>query len=393
LKIAWFANIDFQEGNAANSRIRAFANGLKKNDHQVFLFILSSTLFNSSGTNKKNKGFFNGIYFNYLSGNVLRPKSFIGRALLYQKAIFNACVLLLKKRNYFDVVFLYNPRLLFFAPIYLFSKILRIPVVIEKTELEESFNSPKLLHKIIRLTDRLDAKFYKFFCKGLIVISDNLFNHYKHYVPEKIITKIPAVVDLKRFENIESKIKTNTIGYLGSFAPKDNVGGILKAFKKSLTINPDLKLNLIGFNPNPQLTSQLIHSLNLEAHVHQTGMVSYEEIPKKLNACDLLILNRSGDPYSHFGFPTKLTEYLATGIPVICSKVGNISNFLEHNVSCYFIEPDNYEELSDAILRRYYHYEEFNIIGETGKKMAKTYFDYKLYVPIIESILLEASNK
>ena len=55
MRIAWFANIDFQEGNAANSRIRAFANGLKDNGNQVFLFFLSSTVFNSNQINKKNE--------------------------------------------------------------------------------------------------------------------------------------------------------------------------------------------------------------------------------------------------------------------------------------------------------------------------------------------------
>ena len=70
MRIAWFANIDFQEGNAANSRIRALAKGLKKNGNQVFLFFLTPTIFNSNKINKKNKGFFDGLYFNYLSGSV-----------------------------------------------------------------------------------------------------------------------------------------------------------------------------------------------------------------------------------------------------------------------------------------------------------------------------------
>ena len=394
MKIAWFANIDFQEGNAANSRIRAFAHGLKKNDHQVFLFLLSSTHFNSGGTNKKNKGFFNGIYFNYLSSSVLRPNSFIGRTFLYQKALFNACLLLFKKRNYFDVVLLYNPRLVFFAPIYLFSKILRIPVVIEKTELEASFKSSNPLHKILQFTDKLDARFYKYFCKQLIVISDKLFDHYKVYLPQTIITKIPAVVDLQRFEDSgKNKNKLFTVGYLGSFAPKDNINGILKAFQKSLNNIPNLKLSLIGYDPNSQITSKSINSLKLGPYVNQTGLIKYDEVANKLYECDLLLLNRSGDSYSHYGFPTKLTEYLATGIPVICSNVGNISTYLEHNISAYFVEPDNYEELGTAIIERYTRYEEFNNLGENGKKMAETYFDHNLFVPVLESILMKALKK
>ena len=136
MRIAWFSNIDFQEGNAANSRLRALANGLKENGTQVFLLFLSSTIFNSNKINKKSKGFFDGIYFNYLSDSVLRSPYLLIRFLSYTKAIISSSILLIKKRNHFDIILIYSPRLLFFGHIYLLAKLLKIPLILEKTELD-----------------------------------------------------------------------------------------------------------------------------------------------------------------------------------------------------------------------------------------------------------------
>ena len=40
------------------------------------------------------------------------------------------------------------------------------------------------------------------------------------------------------------------------------------------------------------------------------------------------------------GFPTKLGEYLATGKPVCVTKVGEITVYLEDNVSAFLAEPE-----------------------------------------------------
>lgn len=392
MRIAWFANIDFQEGNAANSRIRALANGLKANGNQVFLFFLSPTIFNANGINKKAKGFFDGIYFNYLSGTVLRNPYLIIRMLSYFKSICCSSWLLIKKRNHFDVIFLYSPRFIFFAHIYFLAKLLRIPLIIEKTELEQITKTDRLFHKLISYTDRLDAHIFKYFCNHLIVISDKLKIHYSRFLPPSKITLIPIIVDLKRFETIDGSgfFPSHTIGYLGSFASKDGVHGIIKSFKNALEYIPNLKLKLIGFNPNKKDTNLELKKNQLNGQVEKSGQITYEQVPQWLSKCDLLIMNRTNHPFSHFGFPTKLGEYLATGIPTICTRVGDIETYLNHNENSFLIEPDNTKQLTEAIINRYENYESFNSIGQKGKQIAISVFDYKKYIPVLQSVFEEA---
>jgi len=392
LRIAWFANIDFQEGNAANSRIRALANGLKKKGDQVFLFFLSSTVFNSNGINKKSKGFFDGLYFNYLSGTSHRSKFLLVRIFNYLIAIINSSVLLIRKRKHFDIIFIYSPRFLFFGHIYILAKLLGIPLIIEKTELEQKVTTKRILPKLISYTDRIDAYLYKYICTHLFVISDKLKDHYSNFFPATKISKIPIVVDFKRFQQIEDTSSKYSIGYLGSFSAKDGVPGIIQGFKAANQQIPKLKLNLIGFNPYKKETNQLLKLNQLNGEVSKSGQITYEQVPQWLAKCDLLIMNRTNDAYSHYGFPTKLGEYLATGIPTICSRVGDVDHYLEHKINTYFIEPGNTEQLTEAILKRYENYEQFNEIGQKGRLVAQTEFDFQKYIPILQSVFREASR-
>ncbi|MFM9945933.1 MAG: glycosyltransferase family 4 protein [Bacteroidia bacterium] len=393
MRIAWFSNIDFQEGNAANSRIRALANGLKANGNHVFLFFLSPTVFNDNGLNKKTKGFFDGIYFNYLSGKIIRSHYLLIRIFTYLKSIFSSSWLLIKKRNHFDIIFIYSPRLLFFGHIYILAKILKIPLILEKTELDHLIIENKsLVSKFAGFTDRLDVYFLKHVCTHLIVISEKLKNYYSQFLPPSKISLVPIIVDLKRFESVNGNgiFPSYTLGYLGSFGAKDGVNGIIEGFKNAIKEVPNLKLKLIGFNPHKKETNLELKRNQLNGQVEKSGQITYDQVPHWLAKCDLLIMNRTNHEFSHYGFPTKLGEYLATGIPTICTRVGDIENYLEHNNSTYIIEPDNSKQLTDAIIERYKNYDTFNAIGQKGKQIAQSHFDYQKYIPVLQSVFEEA---
>ncbi len=394
MRIAWFANIDFQEGNAANSRIRALADGLKANGNQVFLFLLSSTIFNSNKINKKNKGFFHGIYFNYLSGSVFRSPFIVVRFLSYLKSIICSSYLLVKKRKHFDIIFIYSPRIIFFGHIYVLAKLLKIPLILEKTELEAIVKTNKFIPLLVRLTDRLDAYIFDYFCSHLIVISENLKAYYQDYMHVSKITLIPIVVDLKRFASVKpSQAPVYTIGYLGSFGEKDGIHGLIESFKEATKQMPELKLKLIGYNSHIRETKLELRKFILNGQVEHSGQIAYDQVPNWLAKCDLLVMNRTNHEYSHYGFPTKLGEYLATGIPTICTKVSDIEKYLEHSKNSYLIEADNHQELTKAIIERYQNYSDFNAMGLKGKQIAKSQFDYHKYIPVLQSVFEDAVSK
>ena len=68
--------------------------------------------------------------------------------------------------------------------------------------------------------------------------------------------------------------------------------------------------------------------------VHLTGLVPQADAPKFLAASDLVVsphvANEDGSPF--FGSPTKLFEYMAMGLPIVASELGQIGDVLQPSV-------------------------------------------------------------
>jgi len=91
---------------------------------------------------------------------------------------------------------------------------------------------------------------------------------------------------------------------------------------------------------------------NLPSNVKCFGRISHAEIPFYLRAADVLILpNKKGNPRSEsFTSPLKLFEYMASGVPIIASKLKSICEILDED-NAVLVEPNNSMALVKSIKR------------------------------------------
>jgi glycosyltransferase involved in cell wall biosynthesis len=89
---------------------------------------------------------------------------------------------------------------------------------------------------------------------------------------------------------------------------------------------------------------------NLPEHVILTGALAHSDIPSASAALDVLVA-----PYpemEHFYFsPLKVYEYMATGKPIVASRIGQISDILEHEQSALLVPAGDVQALASAIQR------------------------------------------
>ncbi len=389
-RVIFFLGGDFPEGNGANSRIKAFSHALQAAGHEVQLLFLWATAFNNEGINSHEKGVWENIPFRFITNNCKRAKTNIGKILQSLRSLFAVSLFFIKNHSQFDICYFYSPDIIFHWHLILLSKLFRKKIIFEQTELKSSYRDRKSpSHSFWRFFNHIDERNAQHFCNHLIVISKNLYTHYKDYVPKNRLTLIPIVVDLRRFTNHAEK-QNGLIGYIGSFGYKDGVEGIINAFEIAHQENPSLRLRLIGFCENFEKIKAIIDAKQLNEKVELTGLVLYNQIPKLLEECELLIMNRIDTKFAHYGSPTKLAEYLASNVPTIVTNVGDVKDYLTHKFDTIIIEPENDIELSNAMLKRFEEFETYNKIGKQGRSTCEQKFSHeqqlKKLIEIIEKL-------
>ena len=219
---------------------------------------------------------------------------------------------------------------------------------------------------------------------GIFVISTALKQFFvEHGVPEHRIVIINMTVDSNRFEGLQKQQTERYIAYCGDVSSfKDGVDTLIKAFKKVVDQYEDsVKLYIIGpksSKDDAELFYKLIEDLDLDGKVVMTGLIPASEMPQLLKNAEVLALARPDNIQAHYGFATKIGEYLLTKNPVVVTTVGDFPLFLEDKVSALLSEPDNADAFADKLLWALNHKDEAKKIGEAGAEVALRNFNYQI---------------
>ncbi len=161
---------------------------------------------------------------------------------------------------------------------------------------------------------------------------------------------VPNGVDPSYLEgrvDFEGRREKRTILYAGSLDHRFGVDLLLQAFAL-LQQSSEAHLTLAGVGPLEGWLRRQIQSLSLQSCVRLLGRVEHDALREVM--CDSTI---GVAPYrvgsgADYGVPMKVKEYLATGLPVVTTRVGEIPYFLDQHKVGFMVDEDP-EELSAAL--------------------------------------------
>jgi glycosyltransferase involved in cell wall biosynthesis len=84
--------------------------------------------------------------------------------------------------------------------------------------------------------------------------------------------------------------------------------------------------------------------INGNGRSHLVGVQLHRDIPKWMNACDVLCL-----PSLSEGLPNVALEAMACGLPVVASRVGGVPEIVEHGVNGLLVPPADPHALAAAL--------------------------------------------
>lgn len=271
-----------------------------------------------------------------------------------------------------SVIFFYEPQVysvLFRAPKY--------RTISEQTEIPNYGYKMSFIRRLIEAIRMYANKHFN----GVVGISQGL----KEYYLTKGVKNVDVInmfVDPSRFENVQVDAKDLYIAYCGTVSVhKDGVDTLVKAFDIFRKSFPNYKLYLIGDFDKlgaEGIIKGLIDELGLGESVVLTGRVNADDMPKILMGAQMLALSRPNNTQSQYGFPTKLGEYLATGKPVVVTKVGEIPLFLHDGENAFMADPDDVEDFANKLIEVASDYPSALKVAQKGKELAYTEFSSKV---------------
>lgn len=149
----------------------------------------------------------------------------------------------------------------------------------------------------------------------------------------KHVEVIPNGLDLSLFSQArEKKPHPPTLLYMGSLSPLWNVELAIRALPAIANSIPDVRLLIAGYGPAEPSLRQLSRELGLKERVKFLGTFAYEALPSILAQADIGITTALPDStFRHYATPLKIIEYMAAGLPVIASRLGQTEIIMQES--------------------------------------------------------------
>jgi len=268
--------------------------------------------------------------------------------------------------------------------------------IAEVNEMPFHGQSASLLWKLRRSI--YNRTFFRWF-DAAIAISGLLERHVIKYGSRSIaVVRAPVMVDTEAFgPSSEPIVVPPAIMYCGLLnQEKDGVVSLMRAFSGLADDMPDVRLILVGDTYRgsriPEFRA-VAEGLGVEGKVLFVGNVRRREVSGYLAGASVLVLARPSSPQADAGMPTKVAEYLASGVPMVITRTGDIVGFLDDGVSAYLVPPDDVPALEEALRHVLLHPTEAHAVGRRGREVAVRHFDYRVVGARLAAFIADLTDK
>lgn len=379
LNIVFLGNFPYPYGMAGTKRVQHAIDALKIYEN------ISIRVITQRGSTKENKacGVENGIPYHIIMPDIFHIKALLRLPWLWMKTLGVLKEALVKGKT--NIIYKYaSPGIDDAVPVCLARRMgWKVVYDIVEDDSAAANISTSFYHKFNNMVTRWLTKNISFLADGLIIISSHLGKKYKDIVKDKLpVILRPISIDLNKFPKRPFLMRDQvSLFYAGSFGVKDGVENLILAFEQLAGKYDNIFLVFSGKGSDERmnLILQKIASSKVRKRIDYKGYLTEAEYFELLNNIDVPCMTRIDSLYANAGFPFKLGEFLATGKPVIASRLSDVESYLTDQKNALLVAPGSVDEIVKAVEYLLNNKEKATQIGQQGRVCAKTNFDYSIF--------------
>jgi len=192
---------------------------------------------------------------------------------------------------------------------------------------------------------------------ALLAVSDEVAEYLERYPAARgKVHVVPNGVNPERFSALPPRkvqggpLETFTVGFVGTLKAWHGVAILVEAFALLHRRHPYARLLIVGDGPERERLGADVAARGLAEAVHFTGAVASDEVPARLASIDAAVA--SYPRLEHFYFsPLKVYEYMAAGLPVVASAIGQLEKLITPGVNGLLVPPGDAAALAEALER------------------------------------------
>jgi glycosyltransferase involved in cell wall biosynthesis len=173
-------------------------------------------------------------------------------------------------------------------------------------------------------------------------VRDSMLSRFVH----KTVTITPGV-DAEQFHPADHPVSRPHVLFVGSLNTSErhkNLSGLLAACQELRTLIPELELTVVGDGDGRSHYEELTVSMGLGDMTTFAGYLERGALAEAYRSAAVFVLPSMND-----SFPLVITEAMASGLPIVSTRVGGIPTLVDHGVDGLLVDPTDSHELVKAL--------------------------------------------
>ena len=215
----------------------------------------------------------------------------------------------------------------------------------------------------------------------------------ENYFSSKAIrtVRIPVIMDMEKFPKPNERDgKVIRFLYAGSMGGKDSIIEFISAIE---LLRPDereyVRFTIAGVTQEQYQSVYGNLNETIKGTVSFVGRKTRDEVLDILRDSDFTVLLRpANERYAKAGFPTKVVESLAMGIPIVCNLTSDLGMYLKDSYNSILVDEPTNKQCLDAIRRiLLLNNHDLNKLRIAARKTATECFDRRKYLEVFNKLI------